>query len=78
MPELSGFDCVPIIRAIEGHEDTPIIFLTSEGTVDNISTAALGACDFVVKPFNPDVLRKKIAKHLVRRVITLKSVYIIY
>ena len=67
MPELSGFDCVPIIRGIKGHEVTPIIFLTSEGTVDNISTAiALGACDFVVKPFNPDALRKKIAKYLVR------------
>jgi len=68
MPELSGFDCVPIIRGIKGHEDTPIIFLTSEGTVDNISTAiALGACDFVVKPFNPDALRQKIAMHLVKK-----------
>ena len=68
MPELSGFDCIPIIRDIKGHEATPIIFLTSAGTVDNISTAiALGACDFIVKPFNPDALRKKIAKHIVKK-----------
>ena len=71
MPELNGFECVPIIRSIEGHEETPIIFLTSAGTVDNISTAiALGACDFMVKPFNPDALRKKIAKHIVRKIST--------
>ena len=65
MPEISGFDLVPIIRRIEGHKDTPIIFLTSEGTIDNVTAAsALGARDFVVKPFKSDMLREKIAKHL--------------
>ena len=65
MPELSGFDLVPIIRKFEAHKETPIIFLTSEGTVDNITAAiALGACDFAVKPFQPEILRAKIAKHI--------------
>jgi CheY-like chemotaxis protein len=65
MPEMSGFDLVPIIRSLEKHRDTPIIFLTSAGTVDNISTAiGLGASDFIVKPFMPDVLREKIQRHL--------------
>jgi len=67
MPELNGFELVPIIRGIEEHKDTPIIFLTSEGTVDNITAAVgLGACDFIVKPFNPDQLREKVAKHIAR------------
>ena len=66
MPEISGFDLVPIIRGIEGHEDTPIIFLTSEGTIDNVTAASLlGASDFMVKPFKPDMLRNKVAKHIV-------------
>ena len=65
MPVLSGFDLIPIIRRFKKHEHTPIIFLTSEGTIDNLSAAvALGASDFIVKPFNPDILREKIAKCL--------------
>jgi len=68
MPEINGFDLVPIIRSHEEHKDTPIIYLTSEGTFDNVTAAlALGASDFVVKPFNPDVLRERIAKHIVRK-----------
>jgi len=67
MPELNGFELIPIIRGFEEHKDTPIIFLTSEGTVDNITAAVgLGACDFIVKPFNPDQLREKVAKHIMR------------
>jgi len=68
MPELSGFDLIPIIRSFKEHEDTPIIFLTSEGTVENLSAAImLGACDFVVKPVRPEILREKIASHIVRK-----------
>ncbi|MDR2940586.1 MAG: response regulator [Clostridiales bacterium] len=68
MPGLNGFDLIPIIRKFEEHKNTPIIFLTSEGTVDNVTAAlALGASDFIVKPFNPDKLREKIAKHITRK-----------
>ena len=68
MPELSGFDLIPIIRSFKEHENTPIIFLTSEGTLDNLSAAVmLGACDFAVKPVKTKVLREKIANHIVRK-----------
>ena len=68
MPELSGFDLVPVIRSYKEHKNTPIIFLTSMGTVDHVSAAlALGACDFIVKPFQGNILREKIAKHIVRK-----------
>ncbi len=68
MPELSGFDLIPIIRSFKEHQNTPIIILTAVGTVNNISAAiALGACDFIVKPFEPQVLRERIARHIVRK-----------
>ncbi|MCL2254056.1 MAG: response regulator [Lachnospiraceae bacterium] len=68
MPDINGFDLVPIIREYEEHKDTPIIFLTSEGTTDHVTAAiALGADDFIVKPFNPDVLRERIAKYIVKK-----------
>ena len=65
MPDIHGFDIVPIIRKSQLHDDTPIIFLTTEGTVDNITVAMnLGASDFIIKPIEKDVLREKIAFHL--------------
>ena len=65
MPTISGFDLIAIIRGHPEHKDTPIILMTSEGTFDNISVAIdLGACDFIVKPFEMDVLRSKIERHL--------------
>jgi len=68
MPERNGFELIPIIRSFAEHKDTPIIFLTSEGKIDNVTAAiALGASDFAVKPFKADMLREKIARHIVKK-----------
>ena len=68
MPEINGFDLIPIIRGFAEHAETPIVFLTSAGTIEHVSAArALGASAFVVKPFDPDILRETIAKHIVRK-----------
>jgi len=65
MPILNGFELVPIIRSHSFHSETPIIFLTSEGTLDNLSVAMqLGASDFLVKPIDEFILRDKTAQHL--------------
>ena len=68
MPGLNGFDLVPIIRKFKKLKNTPIIFLTSMGTNDHVSAAALlGASDFIVKPFHANTLREKVAKHISRK-----------
>ena len=68
MPELNGFELVSIIRNFKEHKDTPIVYLTSLGTIDNVTSAlALGACDFIVKPFEPNILLGKINKWIVRK-----------
>jgi len=65
MPGLNGFDLIPIIRDYPGFKDTPIIFLTGEGTMDNFSEAMeLGASDFLVKPIDGDKIREKAEEHL--------------
>ena len=65
MPALTGFDLIPIIRSIEKHKDTPIIFLTVEKSPECIEEATrLGVKDYIIKPIKADVLREKVAKHI--------------
>ena len=65
MPVLTGFELVPIIRSTPGHEETPILFLTSESTPDIVLSAIdLGAKDFICKPIDEIILREKIAVNL--------------
>jgi PleD family two-component response regulator len=64
MPVMSGFDLVPIIRGFRTHAETPIIFITSEGSTDTLTAAIhLNACDFLLKPIDEAVLREKVATH---------------
>jgi len=68
MPIINGFELIPVIRGFPEHKNTPIIFLTSEGTIDNVAGAImLGASDFIAKPVQPNILRERIARHLMNK-----------
>jgi len=70
MPGRTGFELIPIIRGFEEHKTTPIIILTAMGSIDHISAShSLGACDFIVKPFNENILHKKIARHIRKKTL---------
>ena len=65
MPLLNGFDLLPMIRSLRGYQDTPIIIITTEGTLEHFNNAkTLGATDFIVKPFHDNELQDKIAGYL--------------
>ncbi|MCL2230009.1 MAG: response regulator [Treponema sp.] len=65
MPVYNGFELIEMIRKTPDYKDIPIIMLTSAGTVDQVKEAiALGACDFMVKPFKDSELIEKVAKYL--------------
>jgi len=65
MPELTGFDLMPIIRSFSKHEDTPVIYLTAVRSADFYNVAIrLGACDYIMKPIDADKLRDKIENHI--------------
>jgi len=65
MPILNGFDLIQMIRAMPEYEDTPIIIITTEGTMDHVNKAvSIGASDFIVKPFKPKELNDKVARHI--------------
>ncbi len=64
MPELDGFETLKLFRELEekkGLPATPVIFLTAdEDTSTETRGFEVGVSDFIRKPFNPDVLLKRI------------------
>ena len=64
MPEMDGFETLTRLRELEREEDLPeipVIFLTADETIDTESRGfEMGVSDFIRKPFNPEVLLKRI------------------
>jgi signal transduction histidine kinase len=63
MPVMNGFEVAEIIKSREKSRTIPIIFLSAISKEDAyvFKGYSMGAVDYVFKPFNPDVLRSKVA-----------------
>ncbi len=63
MPGLDGFETAAMIRQRERTREVPILFVTAIHRDEAHQTRgyAQGAVDYLAKPFNPDVLRAKVA-----------------
>ncbi len=63
MPGLNGFETAQMIKSRERSRHTPIIFLTAINKEDRyvFEGYSVGAVDYMFKPFQPDVLRSKVA-----------------
>jgi len=62
MPGMTGFEIAELVRKRDSCKHTPIIFLTAMYTEDmhEAEGYALGAVDFITKPFVPEILRSKV------------------
>jgi two-component system chemotaxis response regulator CheY len=61
MPEPSGYDVLLLCRKDPLLSDMAIIMLTSESEEENVNKAlAVGANAYITKPFQPDVVLKKL------------------
>jgi PAS domain S-box-containing protein len=63
MPGLDGLETAELIKSRARTQDVPIVFLTAarDEVGDIIRGYGVGAVDYVLKPFDPDVLRSKVA-----------------
>ncbi|HSC91037.1 MAG TPA: ATP-binding protein [Gaiellaceae bacterium] len=63
MPGLDGFETARLIKQRERTRHTPILFLTaiSRDSEQVFKGYSAGAVDYILKPFDPDVLRSKVA-----------------
>lgn len=61
MPHKSGLEVLAEMRGLPHRRDTPVIILTARGQVaDREQAMALGAIEFVTKPFSPKKLLARV------------------
>jgi len=61
MPNMNGLELVNKIRSDDRFKKTPIVMVTTEGGKKEVIIAMkAGVNNYIVKPFTPDVLRKKL------------------
>jgi two-component system chemotaxis response regulator CheY len=65
MPEMDGITLIKELRKMAGFKFTPILMLTTESAVEKKQAGKeAGATGWIVKPFNPEILLRTIAKVL--------------
>lgn len=68
MPEMDGYETFQRIRMLPQCQSVPVIFLTAQAESENeMRGLALGADDYVAKPFNQKLLKLRIKNHLERK-----------
>ena len=67
MPGMDGYETFKEIKRIKGFEDTPVIFLTADTENESeLKGLRLGACDFIRKPYEPEVMIGRIERVLLQ------------
>jgi putative two-component system response regulator len=65
MPDVNGYEAIEILKKNEKTADIPVIFLTSKSdTESDMDGLALGAADYITKPFPPRLLLKRVDVHM--------------
>jgi DNA-binding response OmpR family regulator len=71
MPGMNGFDLCKRLRAVQGYEKTPVIYVTSHSDFENRTKSTLsGGGDLIAKPILPIELAAKVMMHLGRSRVT--------
>lgn len=62
MPEMDGFELLSRMKADPLLRNIPVVFITASAEEDKSLIA--GAIDFITKPFNPEIVRLRVANHI--------------
>ncbi len=63
MPEMNGEELVKELRSNSKYKETPILMITTRGMQDDVMSAIkMGVNGYIVKPFTPEVLKKKMGE----------------
>ena len=65
MPEMDGYAVISVLKSSENTQNIPVIFITgSDGTEDEEKGLALGAADYVSKPFSELIVKLRVENQL--------------
>jgi len=65
MPDMDGFDVLDALKASEKTRDIPVIFITGLDSVkDEEKGLALGAADFIHKPFSNSIVQSRVRNQI--------------
>ncbi|MBQ7463412.1 MAG: response regulator [Lachnospiraceae bacterium] len=65
MPTINGFEIFSQMKTIEKLREIPVIFVSgANDTATELEAYQLGAVDYVVKPFVPEILKRKVNLHI--------------
>ena len=65
MPDINGLELVRYARTSARYEKTPVLVISTEGRQRDVDKAmALGASEYIVKPFTAETLLEVVRKHL--------------
>ncbi|MBI5957390.1 MAG: response regulator [Chloroflexi bacterium] len=67
MPRMTGYEACRAIKAIEEVKNIPIVFLSAKGQPSEMDSGMdAGAYDYILKPFAPDQLTKRVSEILTK------------
>jgi DNA-binding response OmpR family regulator len=67
MPRMTGYEACKAIKAIEEVKNIPIVFLSAKGQPSEMDSGMdAGAYDYILKPFAPDQLTKRVSEILTK------------
>ena len=67
MPKMTGYEACKAIKADEATKHIPVVILSAKGQDEEIDQGRdAGADDYLLKPFAPDELTRRIAEILAR------------
>ncbi|MDR1308451.1 MAG: response regulator [Deltaproteobacteria bacterium] len=65
MPDMDGYEALRIMKNSPNASDIPVIFLTGKSDPESeLEGLSLGAIDYILKPFMPQLLKKRVELHI--------------
>lgn len=65
MPDINGLELVSFVKKSDLYKNIPLLIITTEGSKQDVAKGlALGADEYIVKPFKPDELQRIVLKYL--------------
>ena len=61
MPQMNGFEVLEIMKRSQCIDETPVIMISSEESVDAMRKAyEMGITDYITRPFDSDIVKKRV------------------